>query len=110
MKHDLITSSTQFQEDSINNLIYKGDQNDLEMYKNENRIICLDDDLLSVDIERRHKILREIIFKPLRLSNKICQDKTVHVKDEDHMLIEQLIKKIEKNGTNDENKFKCFVL
>ena len=53
----------QFQKESIDNLINKGDQKDLEKFKNENKIICLDDDDFQADLLRRKEMFENIIFK-----------------------------------------------
>jgi len=100
-------------EESINNLIYKGDQKDLEKFKQENKIIIFDDDELQVDLERQKRKLKNIIFQNFLISKQ--QDNITNdtnsspyiINEEDQILFDLLNKKL--NNQN-ENKFKCFVL
>lgn len=111
--------SFQFQEESINNLITKGDQKDLLIFKEENKILCIDDDKLEEDISRRAKALEDILLKNYKIFQKDSEKiekidsenfdkKIANITNEDQILFDTLLKKLQ--NKEDDNKFKCFVL
>lgn len=117
----------QFQEESIGNLINKGDQKELQQFKEENKIICLDDDKFEVDVSRRSKFFEEMCYKRFcyygyeedksennnentNTGKKSVDQPNLFISNDDQLLIDHLIKKSESNIEDGGNRFKCFVL
>ena len=101
---------SQFQKESINNLINKGDQKDLKIYTDQNKIICLDEEKLENDIKRRKKYFEYLFFKKFIILNTNDNKEFPAVaSNEEADLFEELNKKI--NSKIDANSmFKCFIL
>jgi hypothetical protein len=103
----------QFQTQSINNLIEKGDQKELKVFQEQNKILCLDDDLFDRDIERRKYHIESAIFKNYILNYSIFVNKYIEVKeevpDEDKNLFNKLLQDLNKSGAPKQG-FNCQIL
>lgn len=109
----------------LNNLINKGDQKLLQNFKDENKIIFINDDKCMEDLEMRKKYFLDMFYKKfvvntdmdknsLSLNTFYINSQTRQLTNDDYSLIDQLIIKL-KNKTLKENGkmkefLKCFVL
>jgi hypothetical protein len=87
----------QFQTESIKNLIEKGDQQELKAYKDENKIVCLDDDLFENDIQRRKFHLELAFFKNYIINYCSISNKNFEVKGEVNEEEKNLIYKLQQH-------------
>jgi hypothetical protein len=116
----------------IDNLINKGDQKSLQIFKDENKIVFIDDEASEEDINNYNFYFLELFYRRFcyqneeilsrrnsNVSGNIDNNKnhfnpwhnsTVNILNEEQILIEQLIEKISNCDFDSKNKFKCFML
>jgi hypothetical protein len=120
---------SQFQNESINNLINKGDQKELSEFRDTKKILCFDDDRFDEDIQRRRFYFEQLFFKRFYVQNmKILINENIIIENtknsnkegknifsslsyDEIILFQQLIKKVTSKLTDGHDHiFKCDIL
>jgi hypothetical protein len=123
------TLPSQFQAESINNLINKGDQQELSTFRDAKKILCFDDDRFDEDIQRRRLYFEKLLYRKFMVQentilteniNKIENIPSNNVEEknifsslsyEEIILFQQLIKKVTSKLTDGHGHiFKCDIL
>lgn len=100
----------QFQSESIDNLINKGDQIELQRYKDQNKIICLDDEMLEDDLNRRIIFFENLMYKKLITFTPYKDKKSsVMIYSDEIDLLDELSKRLKSNAESN-SIFKCSIL
>lgn len=120
---------SQFQNESINNLINRGDQQDLSEFRDSKKILCFDDDRFEEDIQRRRFYFEQLFFKRFfvqnmsillyekinieNITNSNIEEKNIFnsLPYDEIILFQQLIKKVTSKLTDGHDHiFKCDIL